>query len=221
MTGDTSSVAQPASLSPIALLPQYPMPASAFSAPAMTHDMSSAAQPAVISPKAAPSQSGMPTTEVPAAAMTYDTSSAAQPEPSASKDRDDDDGNADDNASLASHLEIPRMSTPLYNELLEKLASTDDQLIMESLANLCLFGPLKDKAPAGSAEQPAFGHLTQPYSLSMRIENLLFKTKEQRELHIARLSARHDPRAQHGDTFIFNDEDMKEVLNAWRNQPEK
>ena len=53
----------------------------------------------------------------------------------------------------------------------------------------------------------------------MRIANLLFKTNEQRQLPIARLLAKGDPRAQRGDTLVFNEDDMTELLNEWRQQP--
>ena len=128
-------------------------------------------------------------------------------------------GYDDANAVEASSLAIPTISTPLCRQLLEKLANTNDEDIMDSLANLCLFGELMYKPPTGSAAQPA-DDLTRPYSLSMRIENLLTKTNQQRQLHINTLAARHDPRAQRGDSLIFNDDDMREVLNEWRKQPQ-
>ena len=43
---------------------------------------------------------------------------------------------------------------------------------------------------------------------------------QQRQLHINRLAARHDHRAQQGDSLIFNDDDMTEVLNQWRKEPQ-
>ena len=97
-------------------------------------------------------------------------------------------GYDDDNISQASSLAIPTKSTPLYRQLLEKLADTNDDDIMDSLANLCLFSELRSKPPTGSAAQPA-DDLTGPYSLSMRIENILTKTNQQRQLHINRLAA--------------------------------
>ena len=54
----------------------------------------------------------------------------------------------------------------------------------------------------------------------MRNENILSKTNQQRQLHINRLAARHDRRAQQGDSLIFNDDDMTEVLNQWRKEPQ-
>ena len=54
----------------------------------------------------------------------------------------------------------------------------------------------------------------------MRIENILSKTNQQRQLHINRLAARHDHRAQQGGSLIFNDDDMTEVLNQWRKEPQ-
>ena len=90
---------------------------------------------------------------------------------------------------------------------------------MESIASICLFGDLKNKPPAVSAAQPDHD-LTSPYDLSMRVECLLARTNERRELHIARLAQRNDPRLCHTGFLIFHDEDMKEILNEWRNQPE-
>ena len=111
------------------------------------------------------------------------------------------------------------ISTPLYDQLLQKLANTNDEGILASLASLCLFGELKNKAPVGSAAQPA-EDLPGPYSLSQRIEWLLFQTNEQRRLHIDRLAARLDPRAKSWDTVIFNEDDMREELTEWRKRPE-
>ena len=70
----------------------------------------------------------------------------------------------DAHAVEATSLAIPTESTPLYSRL---------------IAKLCLHGLLQFKAPTGSAAQPAVD-LTTPYSLSMRIENLLNKPKKQR-----------------------------------------
>ena len=56
--------------------------------------------------------------------------------------------------SEALSLVIPTSSTPLYSALLEKLANTDDQSTMDSLASICLFGELRNKPPAVSAAQP-------------------------------------------------------------------
>ena len=90
---------------------------------------------------------------------------------------------------------------------------------MESLASICLFGDLKNKPPAVNAAQPDHD-LTSRCDMSMRIGCLLAKTNEQRELHIVRLALRNDPSLCHTDFLIFHDENMKGILNEWRNQPE-
>ena len=57
------------------------------------------------------------------------------------------------NLSEAPSLVIPTSSTPLYSALLEKLANTNDERIMEPLASIRFFGDLKNKPPAVSAAQ--------------------------------------------------------------------
>ena len=90
---------------------------------------------------------------------------------------------------------------------------------MELLADFYLFDKLRNKAPRSSAEQPA-ENTEDPYSLGMRIEHLLDATNTQREKQIARLASRNDPRAQAGETLVFEESDMKQTLNAWRREPE-
>lgn len=89
---------------------------------------------------------------------------------------------------------------------------------MEALADFCVYGKLKFKRPFGSAEQPADNE-NCPYDLGLRIKNLLQVTNEQREEHIARLCDRNDPRIQSREKLVFNDQDMQEIMNTWRNQP--
>ena len=83
-----------------------------------------------------------------------------------------------------------------------------------------MYGDLQNKPPAVSAARPDHDPIS-PYDLSMRVECLLEKTNEQRELHIARLAERRDPRLCHGDCLIFDDDDVIEIMNAWRNQGKK
>jgi len=52
----------------------------------------------------------------------------------------------------------------------------------------------------------------------MRVECLLSKTNEQRELHIARLVQRGDARLRHGHCLIFGDADLIEIMNTWKNK---
>jgi hypothetical protein len=100
------------------------------------------------------------------------------------------------------------------------LEKTEDESIMGSLGGLCLFGDLRNKPPAVSAAQPDHNPTT-PYDMRMRVECLLSKTNEQRELHIARLVQRRDARLRHGHCLIFGDKDMIEIMNTWKNEPEK
>ena len=52
------------------------------------------------------------------------------------------------------------------------------------------------------------------------MEHLLNVTHTQRSRQIARLAAKNDPRAASPDTLEFSTDDMKEVMNTWRQQPE-
>ena len=115
----------------------------------------------------------------------------------------------------ASSLMVPSAATPRYSALLQKLNSAEDQQILQELAAFTVFDKLLDKKPYGSAEQPA----DEPYALAFRFEHLLRVTDEQRQLHIARLVSREDPRDLNANTLIFNEEDMIETLNEWRNNP--
>ena len=125
----------------------------------------------------------------------------------------------EDIMSPALSLSLPSFETPLYNALLDKLSAAGDDEIMESLADLFIYGKLKCKQPCGSAEQPARSS-DDPYSLGLRVEHLLNVTLTQRSHQIARLAARNDPRAELADTLLFSPDDMKEVMNAWRQQPQ-
>ncbi len=138
---------------------------------------------------------------------TNTSSSAAQPASSA--------GIAE--PTEAPSLAIPSAETPLYEALLEKLARTNDENIMEDLANFTLFGKLQAQAPFGSAEQPA--DIPLPYLLGLRIENLLSVTNKRRQKHIEKLAARNDPRSRMGEGLVFSDADLQEAINDWRNEP--
>ena len=73
--------------------------------------------------------------------------------------------------------------------------------------------------PFGSAEQPD-RKIDDPYLLGLRIEHLLAVTNTQRSNHIARLAYRNDARAQDAHALIFDKDDMKEIMNEWRHQPQ-
>ena len=125
----------------------------------------------------------------------------------------------EDIISVAPSLSLPSVDTPLYNDLLEKLSASGDAESIDTLADLFIFGKLKYKKPHGSAEQPAQTS-NDPYSLGLRVEHLLNVTLTQRSHQIARLAIRKDPRAKSPDTLVFSRGDMREVMNAWRQQPQ-
>ena len=124
-----------------------------------------------------------------------------------------------DDVVAASSLVLPSPETPLYNAFLDKLAITDDDDVMKDLADLFVFDTLRSKRPYGSAEPPA-GETDDPYALGLRTEHLLDVTNTQRSQHIARLTSRNDDRAQTPHTLVFTSDDMREIMNAWRKQPE-
>ena len=101
--------------------------------------------------------------------QTIKASSAAQPE--------EDEQSHQSEISEALSLAIPTSSTPLFKALLEKLADTEDEGIMNALASMFLYGDLKNKAPAVSAAQPDHDPMN-PNDLSMRVVGLLQTTKE-------------------------------------------
>ncbi len=120
---------------------------------------------------------------------------------------------------MAPSLSLPSERTPLYNDLLEKLSASDDAESIDTLADLFIFRQLKWKKPHGSAEQPAQSS-NDPYSLGLRVEHLLNVTLTQRSHQIARLATRNDPRVESPDTLVLSPGDMREVMNAWRQQPQ-
>ena len=129
--------------------------------------------------------------------------------------------NTDDGMSTAPSLHLPSCQTPLYSALLEKLSDCGDEDRMEKLSQLFVCCHLKNQRPYGSAEQPDYLSSTGPYALGLRVEHLLSVTLTQRSQHIARLASRNDRRAQwNPDELVFSSEDMKEVMNTWREQPE-
>ena len=151
------------------------------------------------------------------------TSSAAQPASphhgSSGEDTMDHPGDPHYGKVVAApSLIIPSQQTPLYNALLDRLATTEDERTLEDLAEFCIFDKLKFKTPYGSAAQPADKE-DDPYELGLRIEHLLTVTNTQRSLHIERLASRGDYRAGSPHTLIFNSDDMMETMNTWRKQP--
>jgi hypothetical protein len=106
---------------------------------------------------------------------------------------------------------------------MKKLASSGDEDLIERLSRLCLpydsrepgESPGDSADPSGSAERPV-----NPYWLAWRTERLLRITSTERGNHIARLAAKNDPRASHGDTIEFTKDDITATINEWRQRPE-
>jgi len=118
----------------------------------------------------------------------------------------------------APSLSLPSAATPLYSELLGKLSEEGDEGLIESLADMFLYGSLQLKQPYGSAGHRLVDRST-PYALGLRVEHLLNVTAAQRSHQIARMASRNDPRAASWSTLIFSMNDMKEVMNTWRKDP--
>ena len=159
----------------------------------------------------------------PASNLATDVSAQEDKQAVYPEETSDDAEQAEESGSVvqpAAKLAIPTPNTPLYSALIAKLADSDNPAIFTSLASLCLSGNLRNKPPAISTALPEYFCL-EPYSLGMRVETLLQTTLEQRELHIARLRDRGDRRAHGKDYLIFHDNDMKEIMKTWKQQPEK
>ena len=216
----TSSDAQPASPNPLvvpSMSPPQRVPAEALAS-------SSEAEPASSSPLELPSVSPMeslPTKALANSSVAQSASSNPQELPSVSAVPSSTFSafDVDSDIDAASSLILPSPETPLYNALLEKICSTGDEHVMECLADFCVFDKLKFKKPHGSAEQPA-DKTDDPYVVGLRIEHLLLVTNDQRSKHVARLASRDDARAKLPHALVFNSEDMKEIMNSWRNHPE-
>ena len=168
------------------------------------HTSNSAAQPA------SPSDRPKPISPGDVEAFSEESEEEVMPDP-----RDRDYGKV----VAAPSLIIPSQQTPLYESFLRRLAATNDDGTLESLADFCIYDKLKFKQPYGSAAQPA-DQTDDPYELGLRMEHLLTVTHKQRSLHIERLGSKGDPRADSPDTLIFTGDDMAETLNTWRRHPE-
>ena len=108
----------------------------------------------------------------------------------------------------APSLSLPSPETPLYSALFGKLSAEGGEGLIESLADMFLYGSLQRKEPYGSAEQPAQSP-NDPYALGLRVEHLLKVTMVQRSLQIARMASRNDCRAATWPTLIFSTNDMQ------------
>ena len=103
-------------------------------------------------------------------------------------------------SSLYGFLLVFYIAEHIVNNLAEAACDDEATSVVEELEQLFMFGEVKFK------EDPM-----------QRLQHVLELLKEQRDLHIARLLNRHDPRFSAGQPdFTFTDQDMKEVMNTWR-----
>ena len=118
----------------------------------------------------------------------------------------------------APSLIVPTHETPRLRALLQTLASTDDDYLLATLADLTVFDKLKFNPSHVGAEQPDRAQ-GEPYALALRFEYFLEVTDKQRQLYIRKLWSRGDHRVATWErcaTLIFTETDMKEIMNSWK-----
>ena len=121
----------------------------------------------------------------------------------------------------APSLIVPTHETPRLRALFQTLASTDDDYLLATLADLTVFGKLKFNPSHVSAEQPDRAQ-GEPYALAERFEYFLEVTDEQRQSYIRKLWSRGDHRVATWEkcaTLIFTETDMKDIMNSWKRSP--
>ena len=115
-----------------------------------------------------------------------------------------------------------------------KTITLEDEDVMERMTELCIFDKFRYKKSCDSAERPARFidakpcggseraplYSDDPYSLGLRKEHLLSVANTQRAIHLARRASRNDARANLAHALVFNSDDMKEIMNEWRKQPQ-
>ena len=118
----------------------------------------------------------------------------------------------------ARNLFIPQKDKPLTRQLVANLANGDDDEVNGSAVAELESTYMFRKVP----HIPVPGHwlVTSP-TPPQRLEWVLELLQKQRELHNQKLMLRKDPRisAAQPDT-TFSDEDMKIIMNQWRDTPE-
>ena len=123
----------------------------------------------------------------------------------------------DGELAQAPSLIVPTHETPRLRALFQTLASTDDDYLLATLADLTVFNPSHV-----SAEQPDRAQ-GEPYALAKRFENFLEVTDKQRQLYIRKLWSRGDHRVATWErcaTLIFTETDMKDIMKSWERSPE-
>ena len=118
----------------------------------------------------------------------------------------------------APSLIVPTHETPRLRALLQTLASTDDDYLLATLADLTVFDKLKFNPSHVGAEQPDRAQ-GEPYALALRFEYFREVTDKQRQLYIRKLWSRGDHRVATWErcaTLIFTETDMKDIMNSWK-----
>ena len=128
-------------------------------------------------------------------------------------------GSAEQPALDADDLGIPLDTTPLSLQMITNLSEVDDEEIdtsaLDELEKTFMFRDVPNKPVPGhwDAEKP---------KRVERLEWVLELLKEQRDLHTRKLQQRRDPRISAAQPDIqFSENDMKEIMNSWRNDPQK
>ena len=119
----------------------------------------------------------------------------------------------------ASDLEVPLSSTPLCAMLAQNFAELDadnaDHRALDELEQTFMFGNVPTKQVPGhwDAENP---------SRLERLEWVLQLLQEQRDTHTRKRQNQKDARISAAQPdILFTDDDMKEIMNSWRLNPEK
>ena len=117
----------------------------------------------------------------------------------------------------ADNLDIPSSTTPLYTQMVDNLASIDDEAAdSEALADVertFMFANIKEKPVPGRWCQHAPDRM-------VRLEWVLELLQERRNSHVRRLQGRNDPRLSAAQPeLVFSDTDMQEIMNDWKRVP--
>ena len=118
----------------------------------------------------------------------------------------------------ADNLDIPSSTTPLYTQMVDNLASIDDEAAdSEALADVertFMFGSIMETPVPGRWCQHAPDRM-------VRLEWVLELLQERRNSHVHKLQERNDPRLSAAQPeLVFSDRDMQEIMNDWKRVPE-
>ena len=105
--------------------------------------------------------------------------------------------------------------TPLWNAFIDTVTTREEQdALMDYITQKCFFGETLSRGEKGEK-------LENPMSFSVKMEMLLRECQRQRETYIAFLRHEKDLRCSavqpdEDELIIFNEEDLKIVMNSWR-----